>query len=129
MGRIAKCPECGKPIALRFPVHHCERKEKPVARLVALRFDDNYADEFDVVGLKIVERKWWEKYRERVRDEFQKLPRDGYYFGTNEYLEWSNAEDYLSCITQLDITQAQIITLRTILGDEFGIFPVLEFDE
>lgn len=99
-----------------------------MALLVALQFNDNYADEFDVVGIKIVERKWWKEYRERVRDIFDKLPRDGYYFGTNEMLEWSNAEDYLSCIKELKLTQVEIFALRKAVGTDFGIFPILEAD-
>lgn len=26
---IAKCPECGKLISLRFPVHDCTPRKKP----------------------------------------------------------------------------------------------------
>lgn len=32
MGMITKCPDCGKLIALRFPVHNCTPKEKKMPR-------------------------------------------------------------------------------------------------
>lgn len=104
-------------------------KKKLNDDLVILVFNGNYSDEFDVDGFLIVEKTWWEGYKKEVEEKFGESARD-YNFGTNEELIFDDAEDYFSQITELAATQEQIFAVQQVFGsNEFGIFPVFEFDD
>lgn len=97
--------------------------------LVLLRYDGNWSDEFDVNGLLIVEKTWWTAYQKDVREKFGKQERE-VGFGTNEALTFCDADDYLFDITEVSATQDEILTMKKLLGGtEFGIFPLIEFDD
>lgn len=100
-----------------------------MAELVALRYDNNWADEFDVEGFIIVEQEWWENHQKEVREKFGKQHRE-VGFGTNEEIEYCDADDYLNSFTVLSLTQDEIGVLKKALGGSFfGIVPMLEFDD
>lgn len=104
-------------------------KKKISDDLVILTFNGNYSDEFDVDGFLITEKTWWEGYKKEVEEKFGAGERE-YGFGTNEHLSFDDAEDYFSQITELAATQEEIHTIQKVFGtNEFGIFPVFEFDD
>jgi len=97
--------------------------------LVALRYKNNWADEFDVQGIIIVEEQWWIDHIKEVKAHSKSFPKD-VGFGTNEDIEYSSAKDYLDSFTDLVLTQEEIRSLEYALGGRtFGIVPVLAFDD
>ena len=91
-------------------------------KLVLVKFEADWADEFDVYGLAVYRKENWEKLCER----FKKAEKyRSHYFGTNEGWEDDQIEDdwldnYKA--TVIDVKQHQ--TLLTMgLGNGFGHFP------
>jgi hypothetical protein len=63
---------------------------------VLIKFNDNYADEFDVSGFKVMTYDdWVEIEKDLLKSEYLKGPFETY-FGSNEALLFNNAEDFLS---------------------------------
>lgn len=96
--------------------------------LVALRFNNNYDDEFNVEGVLIVERTWWENHKKDALSLFGPHTREGS-FGTNEAVVFDNADDYLNSFSEINASQDEIMTLKKLIGDQVGIVSLLEFDE
>ena len=45
------------------------------------------------------------------------------YFGTNQVLEYNNANEVLDCIEITDITDKQAEDIQYFFGDTYGFFP------
>lgn len=100
-----------------------------MANLIVLKFEDNYSDEFDVSGMAIVERDWWENHKKEATERWGVGERE-YGFGTNEDLIFEDADDYLSKFMVYDPTDAQVEFLQSLFGgDRFGCVPQLSFDD
>lgn len=80
---------------------------------IFLKFNDNYADEFDCRGFVVTTKSKWEKAKKRLKKEFK-----GSFdasFGTNE----SNCYDvnsYISCFTEHKISLKTARELASIVG-------------
>jgi hypothetical protein len=100
-----------------------------MSELIAIKFEDDWADEFYAEGIQIMELEQWENHKREAREKFGKKPRVKY-FGTNEFFEFHDVDDYLSKFTELDLSQEEILTLKKAIGSDFGIFSLIEeFDE
>jgi hypothetical protein len=87
--------------------------------LVKLR--KNYADEFDVYGFAVLTEEEWVTFQQQVRDDFSYSE---HYFGTNEYLEWDSAEQYLKSLEVKEIDEIAYAVLINLFGQEYGKFIV-----
>ena len=88
-----------------------------------IKFQADYADEFDVYGFWVTTEKEWEKHKDYVA----KLEADGNitfpyeaYFGTNEALEFYNMEDYLRNFKVQEITDEQYNALVSLFGPSYS---------
>lgn len=84
-------------------------------QLVLVRFNDNWADEMDIVGFQVVTQQEW--------DDFVKLAHklrypSETYFGTNEFNEYDTVEELLACYEVTEITEDQAQTLENLFGPE-----------
>lgn len=61
---------------------------------VLVRFESNYADEFDVSGFAVVEEGAWNKHLEASKDFFKVEGEHEIGFGTNENIQFSNFDEY-----------------------------------
>jgi|SRR6185369_5874980 len=83
-----------------------------------IKFDNNYADEFDVEGFLVLSQQDWEKHQELAKKVFkQKGGEVEVGFGTNEAVSYYSLEDYLSSFDVTEITQEQY----QVLWDLFGV--------
>lgn len=74
-------------------------------------FDDNYADEFDVMGFRIFTTDQWEKWKSAIPEKNSSI-----YFGTNECTDYSSREEFLETCTVKPIT----VEYAKVLFDLFG---------
>ena len=75
---------------------------------VLIKFNTNYADEFDVAGFYITTQKKWDKHLEEVETFFKNRTEPvEKYFGTNEYIEFYDFDDYKSSFTVTPITKEE----------------------
>lgn len=98
-----------------------------MADLVGLRFRTSWADEFDLDGLMIVDKSWWEEHQVHAK-QCRRWPKD-IYFGTNESMEYDSAEDYLGCFHELPATQDELLTLKRFFGSGMGVRAQIDFDD
>jgi hypothetical protein len=90
------------------------KKEK-----ILLKLDSNYADEFDVSGLLIVDREQWEKDKLLIGDYKKSLEM---YFGSNESLDYENGKEFLEEIEEMVITEEQEKFLKKIFEEKYYAF-------
>lgn len=92
-------------------------------KYVLVKFSDNWADEFDVNGFFVSPLKDWEKTIQTMKSEFEKNGSKEYSFGTNESLEYESYDDYAQCITVVELTETEYLTLKKFFPYSFGVFP------
>lgn len=114
--------------------------------LLLIKFDDNYADEFDLVGYYLTTKERWDahvddvtKYWKMAEDSKKRPQQEGESdwryrdsqrvevevgFGTNESMLWTSAEDYLRAYTVTEITEEEAAVVRKLFlnGRESGTF-------
>jgi hypothetical protein len=86
---------------------------------ILLKFNENYADEFDLEGFMAISDDEWNAYKEKIKvligkNSFQ------YSFGTNQSVEWNSAEDYLGSFDVTNISQNEYDVL-------LKLFPYRQF--
>ena len=97
-------------------------------KYVLVSFSDNWADEFDISGFRIMPKKEWDDYVTNVKAI--KFWPQGMYFGTNEGIEYDNSKDYLNSFDAKSITAAEKATIEKFLGKSiYGYGHFLEFTE
>lgn len=84
----------------------------------------DWGDEFDLDGFAIFEKEEWEHVKEGIPDR----PFEAY-FGSNEFVTFEGKEDYLSYLTETEITEEEEATLRRLLklhGSQqtYGLFVI-----
>jgi hypothetical protein len=93
---------------------------------VFLSWYSNWADEMDVEGTAIMDKKDWEDYRETV----SKINKSFYlYIGTNEEIEYSSGDELLNEITVKPMTDEEADTIRKFVGSESGFTQFLGADD
>lgn len=96
---------------------------------ILLRFNGNWADEMDVDGFVLMGKKDWDEYKEQVISQFGPNERS-VSIGTNEEIIFSDADEYLNEITEIEVSEDQADFVVSIFGStQFGTFPWLEFDD
>jgi hypothetical protein len=97
---------------------------------VLVVMDRDYADEFNTYGLMVMKKDEWKVIVNQL--DSTQYPWEAY-FGTNEYHEFSNKEDYLRSCKVHDISEKEAIFLQNLLKTynqntrpvnfSVGIFP------
>lgn len=83
-----------------------------------VKFAANYADEFDIDGIRIFEEKDWDEYVENMHIEWP----DEWYFGTNEFIEFQSFEDFMSKFTINTVSGKRAQYFNEMVGS-IGFFP------
>ena len=96
---------------------------------ILVKFDCNYADEFDMYGYKIMTTEQWEALKAKAKAFWEENP--GYevesYFGTNEAFTWESYAEWLGAYEVQEVSEADLEVLTKILGNSFGEFAVPYF--
>lgn len=69
---------------------------------VLVKFERNWADEFDVKGFLIIKKTEWEDHLNWIRDRMDWPQENG--FGTNQSIIWVSAKEYLSSFKVVDVS-------------------------
>lgn len=91
---------------------------------VLVEWNGNWADEMDLNGFKVCEKRDWDKY---VKTMDNVTFPETHCVGTNEDLEWETKEDHLDEFKARKITSEQYQTIKKLIGVEFGFFPDLSY--
>ena len=109
-----------------------------MSKLLLVTYDDNYGDEFDLYGFKIMTQEDFDEMIVTAEKAIDDNPDREYYFGTNEAMQYSSVDEYRNAFSVKEITfeEAQLITklfdLSEINGKiygQFGHFFELEPDD
>lgn len=85
--------------------------------MLLLKFEADYADEFDVYGIELVSEKQWEwtlKMLDTVDWPHEK------YFGTNEALEFESKEDFLRCFKVITVNDDEASVITKLFGNNYN---------
>ena len=94
---------------------------------VLLVFDMNWHDEFDLYGLRILTKEYWEKLEKAVNSVKDYMP--GWYFGTNEGFDEETFEDILDNIKVIPLNEVDRDVLKKLkINKKWGAgqFPRFE---
>lgn len=71
---------------------------------VLIKFEDNYADEFDVYGFVVTTKELYEAHKAKIKRLNREIE---ICFGTNESLSWSTPEEFLNSWKVSNLTDAE----------------------
>lgn len=96
---------------------------------VLVKFDTWYGDEFNVKGFRIMTRDEFNDMMNTLHDirDIQNAGQISYItigFGSNEDLEFDDAEELMNCFDATDISDQQADTLMYFFGKEYGFWPM-----
>ena len=94
--------------------------------MLLVRYEANYADEFDIYGFKFMSEEGWDELKETIEKLFKYTKTFEYYFGTNEYIEYEDSEAILDDLKAEQIDPALAESMQWALSmpsDEYGFFP------
>lgn len=91
-----------------------------------VKYEDNYADEFDIVGFKIMTEQEYFEWRDMVEKSFlfdeDNQVRDTtdreFYFGTNEFVTYQNANQYFDQLEVIDLANHEAAALLSMFAKE-----------
>lgn len=96
-----------------------------------IKYCDDYADEFEVEGFMILNGKQmdeWESKFEELRKCFNNHCNFEFYFGTNEWVDYSSFEDFNKAFDTQKITKNEAVFLSKLTNNfgTYGIIPTVE---
>ena len=109
--------------------------------MILVKFDNNYADEFDTHGFSIMTQYEFDSYIASAKQAFINAASADLsdsdwkiwcdtsvevYFGTNEQWSWIDYEDFISETKCEQISIEAMKYIVTNIGSEYGMFPDLE---
>ena len=97
--------------------------------MLFIQFNDNWADEMDVRGGKIMTEKEYEKYITAAKKAFEVNNYIDFWIGTNELIDYENFTDFINTLTIYSITEKEENVLRRFNLENYGFFPDYIFDE
>jgi hypothetical protein len=103
-------------------VKEAEKIREDEKKLIVM-FKDNWSDEFDVEGFKLFNGLQWKQFREIIESKVQ-FPARGY-FGTNEFLEFVDIEDYFDHFKVNEIPELEFGFISELFPNGFGHFETL----
>ncbi len=100
-----------------------------------VKYNGNWADEFDTKGFMLVSEGTWEQYLENLEVFFENLEGEEYehYFGTNEWFTFDSLKGYVKDFKVEEISDAEVVVLQKLFGSpldnpygNYGIIPIIE---
>lgn len=91
-----------------------------MTQYVLLRHSTDYADEFDVSGLAVITVQAYKKSLEELKLYFEKYPGLCWYFGTNEFIEYTSEEDVLGAYDIIQLTEKEYEFFKKYNITDFG---------
>lgn len=97
------------------------------SKYLLIKFQKDYADEFDVYGFLACHEKEWLHHLEYAKNYFIEQAKEGYdsvnvCFGTNEEFEYQDIKEYISSYEITEITEEEFNILNK-------LFPKSSFDK
>lgn len=101
-------------------------------KMLLIKFDSNYADEFDTEGFIVMSELDWLHHIVGVEKQFERRDKDHQpdkwgnregievYFGTNEQIIYETFESYRSSFTTSELSDADFRTLERLFGKSYG---------
>lgn len=93
---------------------------------VLVKWDSNWADEMDVEGFIIMERKAWNEFKANARKITHPF---SICVGTNEEIDYETGKDLLDELTGKDITPEEKSTIKKFFGESGGFTSFLNLPE
>lgn len=104
--------------------------------MLLVKFESNYADEFDVQGFKLY--KSYNEYQEELADYLDVCLDDGQDIsshedlpervcvcvGTNSEIEFDDVHEFLNSFIHTEIDKAMYNFIESTFGYEYGLFPL-----
>lgn len=97
--------------------------------MLFIQFNDNWADEMDVRGGKIMTEKEYKEYITAALKAFEVNDYIDFWIGTNESIVYRNFTDFINTLTIYSITEKEEEVLKRLNLENYGIFPDYIFDE
>lgn len=98
--------------------------------MILVKFNDNYADEFDVDGFRLYTKENWIKIEALISAHFKENGEWEFYFGTNEGIEYYDLETLVSTLVISEVSEEEVKTLIKLFprceSYGYGIFPNFE---
>jgi len=92
---------------------------------VLVKFEADYADEFDVYGFQIMDKDKWLKYKAKLMDHEGTIE---IYFGTNEAIVAESGEEFLYNYTVIGISGTESSHLEKLFPNgNYGNFLMWEY--
>ena len=104
--------------------------------MLLIKYDSNYADEFDISGFRVMTEDKWEVIKANAKkafdtrdpiDELEKQYRPNtqfkeleIYFGTNEFMVYEEYEDWLGDFTTTTLKEREVEMLKKHFGQRFA---------
>jgi hypothetical protein len=92
-------------------------------KYLLVKYSDNWADEIDVEGFHLFTAQEWEAYQAAIKEFFNSNDELCFGIGTNEEIEYSDAEEYLDTLRANYISEQQYNVLKDLFPRGFGFFP------
>lgn len=91
-----------------------------------VKFDDNYADEFDMEGFRLFKAESEDAIKDSLVDERVTFPCERY-FGTNEAMDYDSKEQYFNAISIVEISEEEFNIISKYFPRGFGTFLTLDY--
>lgn len=91
-----------------------------------VKFEDNWADEMDINSHLVMSESEVEAYKKLVRES--EYPFE-LFVGTNQNIDYDSAEEFLACLTFIEVSEEDVLVLEKLDLLEVGDFPTEDYFE
>ena len=84
-------------------------------------FDEDYADEFDVYGFRIMSKDKWDEFVEATKKINYPIE---IYFGTNEAIEYESSKEVLRSFKLSELSNMDAACIKSHFKHDFGWDPI-----
>ncbi len=85
-----------------------------------IKFEGNWADEFDVAGFSVLSEEEWETLQEEIQSIVYPYELG---FGFNESLYFEDQEELQKCIIVRKLTNEEAYTIEKYFTNNYGLVP------
>ncbi len=93
-----------------------------------IKYNDNWADEMDLDGFRLMERKEYKEFVKGIR-AIKEFPLE-IYFGTNQEVTFESVEDIMKSLKFETVTEDEFALLEALFPQAarwgYGVFPSFE---
>lgn len=106
---------------------------KRILMAVLIKWEQNWADEFDMTGFQILSDEDYNRFIDRINNADYPVEAS---FGTNESYEFESIEDITRSIDAITLTEKEAETFSNLFGEKFyskdfgfGWTPIIVFSD